>query len=199
MINPKIFNAVLMAATKETKDLVLKALVEHIGRNYDYNDQKVGHIVDMLVDKNAIITPDKVNLKWVEEHKDMLMYEPNKYNIRNISIDSVDNIDCSVRINFEYIKKTEDKEDVSYISSKSDINFNYYPEILKQVKYLQILLLYQYYLIYLYPYIIFNYIDMEEEQIAEMDFETVNQDFDDIDLFGTKMIEDDDDCDIEFE
>ena len=116
MINPKIFNAVLMAATKETKDLVLKALVEHIGKNYDYNDQKAGHIVDMLVDKNAIITPEKVNLKWVEEHKD----------------DSVDNIDCIVRIKFEYIEKVnEDKEDVSYISSKSDINFNYYPEILK--------------------------------------------------------------------
>lgn len=132
MINPKIFNAVLIAATKETKDLVLKALVEHIGRNYDYNDQKVGHIADMLVDKNAIITPDKVNLKWVEKHKDMLMYEPNKYNIRNISIDSVDNIDCAIRIKFEYIEKiNEDKEDVSYISSKSDINFNYYPEILK--------------------------------------------------------------------
>ena len=132
MINPKIFNAVLMAATKETKDLVLKALVEHIGRNYDYNDQKVGHIADMLVDKNAVITPEKVNLKWVEKHKDMLMYEPNKYNIRNISVDSVDNIDCAVRIKFEYIEKVnEDKEDVSYISSKSDINFNYYPEILK--------------------------------------------------------------------
>ena len=132
MINPKIFNAVLIAATKETKDLVLKALVEHIGRNYDYNDQKVGHIADMLVDKNAVITPEKVNLKWVEKHKDMLMYEPNKYNIRNISIDSVDNIDCSIRIKFEYIEKVnEDKEDVSYISSKSDINFNYYPEILK--------------------------------------------------------------------
>ena len=132
MINPKIFNAVLMAATKETKDLVLKALVEHIGRNYDYNDQKVGHIVDMLVDKNAIVTPDKVNLKWVEEHKDMLMYEPNKYNIRNISVDSVDKIDCTIRIKFEYIEKVnEDKEDVSYTSSYTYINFNDYPEILK--------------------------------------------------------------------
>ena len=38
MINPKIFNAVLMAATKETKDNVLKALIEHISKNYDYND-----------------------------------------------------------------------------------------------------------------------------------------------------------------
>ena len=132
MINPKIFNAVLMAATKETKDLVLKELLKHVNNNYDYNDSKVSHIIDMLVDKNAVVTPDKVNLKWVEEHKDMLMYEPDKYNIRNISIDSVDNIDCTVRINFEYIEKiNEDREDVSYTSSKSDINFTYYPEILK--------------------------------------------------------------------
>lgn len=132
MINPKIFNAVLMAATKETKDLVLKELLKHVGNNYDYNDSKVSHIVDMLVDKNAVVTPDKVNLEWVENHQDMLMYEIDKYNIRNISIDSVDNIDCTVRIKFEYIEKiNEDREDVSYTSSKSDINFAYYPEILK--------------------------------------------------------------------
>ena len=132
MINPKIFKAVLMAATKETKDNVLTALVEHIGRNYDYNDQKVGHIVDMLVDKNATITPDKVNLKWVESHLDRLMYQQDKYNIRNISVDSVDNIDCTVRINFEYLEKVnEDRGDVSYTSSYSDISFNDYPEILK--------------------------------------------------------------------
>ena len=132
MINPKIFNAVLMAATKETKDLVLKALVEHIGNNYDYNDSKVGHIVDMLVDKNAVITPDKVNLKWVENHQDRLMYQIDKYNIRNIAVDSVDNIDCTVRINFEYLEKVnEDRGDISYTSSHSDISFNDYPEILK--------------------------------------------------------------------
>ena len=132
MINPKIFKAVLMAATKETKDNVLTALVEHIGRNYDYNDQKVGHIVDMLVDKNATITPDKVNLKWVESHLDRLMYQQDKYNIRNISVDSVDNIDCTVRINFEYLEKVnEDRGDVSYTPSYANLNFNDLPEILK--------------------------------------------------------------------
>ena len=132
MINPKIFKAVLMAATKETKDAVLQALVEHIGRNYDYNDQKVGHIVDMLVDKNATITPDKVNIKWVQEHLDRLMYQHEKYNIKNISVDSVDNIDCTVRINFQYLEKVnEDRGDVSYTSSHSDVSFNDYPEILK--------------------------------------------------------------------
>lgn len=41
---------------------------------------------------------------------------------------------------------------------------------------------------------------MEEEYVAVMDEETINQDFDDVDLYGTKLIEDeDDDCDIEFE
>ena len=132
MINPKIFKAVLMAATKETKDAVLQALVEHIGRNYDYNDQKVGHIVDMLVDKNATVTPEKVNLKWVENHLDRLMYQHEKYNIKDISVDSVDNIDCTVHINFKYLEKVnEDRGDVSYTSSYSDISFNDYPEILK--------------------------------------------------------------------
>lgn len=132
MINPKIFNAVLMAATKETKDLVLKELLKHVDSNYDYNNNKAGHIIDMLIDKNAVITTEKVNLKWVENHQDMLIYQIDKYNIRNISVKSVDNIDCTVRINFEYIEKVnEDKEDVSYTPSYSKINFNDYPEILK--------------------------------------------------------------------
>lgn len=132
MINPKIFNAVLMAATKETKDLVLKALVHHIGNNYDYNDNKVGHIVDMLVDKNAFITPDKVNLKWIEAHPERLMYQIDKYNIKDISVESVDNIDCTIRVKYEYLEKiNEDRDDVSYTTSHSDISFNDYPEILK--------------------------------------------------------------------
>ena len=132
MINPKIFKAVLMAATKETKDAVLLALVEHISNNYDYNDNRVSHIIDMLVDKNALITSDKVNLKWIENHKNKLMYQIDKYNTRNISVDYVDNIDCTVRIKFEYLEKiNEDRDDVSYTNSSTDINFNDYPEILK--------------------------------------------------------------------
>ena len=132
MINPKIFNAVLMAATKETKDLVLKALVEHISKNYDYNDNKAAHVIDVLVDKNAFITPEKVNLKWIETHPERLMYQIDKYNIKNIAVDSIDNIDCTVRVKFEYLEKiNEDRDDVSYTSSYSDISFNDYPEILK--------------------------------------------------------------------
>ena len=132
MINPKIFNAVLMAATKTTKDNVLKALIVHIGKNYDYNDAKAGHIIEMLVDETTIVTIDRVNLQWIKDNPGYLMYQIDKYNIRNISVDSVDNIDCTVRINFEYIEKiNEDRDDISYTHSYSDINFNDYPQILK--------------------------------------------------------------------
>ena len=40
---------------------------------------------------------------------------------------------------------------------------------------------------------------MEEDYSVMMDSETVNQDFDDIDLYGTKMVEDEDDTDIQWE
>ena len=40
---------------------------------------------------------------------------------------------------------------------------------------------------------------MDEEYFELMDAETVNQDFDDIDLYGEKLIEDEDDSNIEFE
>ena len=132
MINPKIFNAVLMAATKETKDLILKALIEHIGNNYDYNDAKAGHIVEMLVDKNSTVTLDKVNLKWIEDHPERLMYKIDEYNIKNIVVDSIDNIDCTVRFSFQYCKKiNEDRDDINYDIGHCDISFVDYPEILK--------------------------------------------------------------------
>lgn len=132
MINPKIFKAVLMAATKEAKDAVLQALVEHISKNYDYNDARAGHVIEMLVDKTTIVTSDKVNLKWIETHPEYLMYQIDKYNIKNIVVESIDNIDCTVRVKFEYLEKiNEDRDDVSYTNSYSDINFNDHPEILK--------------------------------------------------------------------
>ena len=49
-----------------------------------------------------------------------------------IKIDYVDNIDCTIYINFRYLEKgNEDKGDVSYTSSYSTISFTDYPEILK--------------------------------------------------------------------
>lgn len=42
-------------------------------------------------------------------------------------------------------------------------------------------------------------IDTFDIYSEQMDYETINKDFDDIDLFGERMIEDDTLCDVMFE
>lgn len=132
MINPKIFKAVLMAATKETKDAVLNELITHMSHTYDYKDNCAGHIIEMLVDKTAVVTKDKVNLDYIKKNTTLLMYDSDKYLFKDIKIDYVDNIDCFVRVSYEYLEKiNEDRGDVSYTPSYSNLNFNDLPEILK--------------------------------------------------------------------
>lgn len=133
MINKAIIKAVLNTATKESKVIVINELLNHISLSYDYNDNKAGHILEMLVDPNAVITIKDVNLDYVNRSLGLLMYNHDKYNIRNIKVDSVDNIDCNIKITYEYLEKiNEDRDDVSYTSSYSNINFIDNPDILKK-------------------------------------------------------------------
>lgn len=132
MINKAIIKAVLNSAIKENKDKVLNELLNHISMNYDYNDGKSGHLLEMLVDSNSIITCEKVNIDYINKNLNLLMYNHEKYNIRNLKVDSVDNIDCCVKITYEYLEKiNEDRGDVDYTSSYCTINFIDNPDILK--------------------------------------------------------------------
>jgi hypothetical protein len=133
MINKSIIKAVLNSATKENKDKVLSELLNHISLSYDYNDNKAGHILEMLVDNNLIISTEDVNIDYINKNLNLLMYNHEKYNIRNIKVDSVDNIDCNIKIAYEYLEKiNEDRGDISYTSSYSNINFIDNPDILKK-------------------------------------------------------------------
>jgi hypothetical protein len=61
------------------------------------------------------------------------MYNHENYNIKDIKIIDVDNIDCVVKVNFNYMEKiNEDRCDVSYQSSYTTINFIDNPDILKK-------------------------------------------------------------------
>lgn len=132
MINKKILKAVLMAATKESKDCVIEELLNHVSANYDYNDEKAGHIVGMLMDKNEVVTVNKVNVNWLENHLDKLLYQSNKYLFKDIKPAVVDNIECAIKVEFKYLEKiNEDRGDVSYSDTYTWINFLENPEILK--------------------------------------------------------------------
>ncbi len=133
MINKGIIKAVLKSATTESKNLVIDELLNHISLTYDYNDNKAGHILELLCDSNNIITRNNVNLDYINKHLNLITYNHEKYNIRNIKVDNIDNIDCVIKISYEYIEKiNEDRDDITYTPSYANINFIDNPDILKK-------------------------------------------------------------------
>ena len=101
MINKSVIKAVLSAANKESKDLIINELLNHISLSYDYNDNKAGHILEMLVDPKAVISAKDINLDYINEHLNLIMYNHDKYNIKNIKVEGVDNIDGTVKFEDE--------------------------------------------------------------------------------------------------
>lgn len=133
MINKSIINAVLNSSTKESKDKVLNELLNHISLSYDYNDNKAGHILEMLVDPKAVISFKDINLDYINKNLNLVMYNHDKYNIKNIKVAGIDNIDCTAKIEYEYLEKVnEDRGDVSYTNSYVNISFIDNPDILKK-------------------------------------------------------------------
>lgn len=133
MINDKIINIILKNAPVYNANKIIKELLKHIDNTYDYNDAKKNHILEMLVDTDAIITIDKVDMDYVIEHFVDFMYKGDTYNYRNIKVENVDNIDCLINVSYEYMEKVnEDRGDIDWVKSNYNINFNDRPEVLKK-------------------------------------------------------------------
>ena len=132
MINKRIIKAIIDVSNKESKDIVINELLNHISLGYDYRDSKASHILEMLVDSKTVVSAKDVNLDYINKNLDILIYKADKYNIRNVKITNVDNIECTIRISYDYVEKiNEDRDDVSYTSSYTDVNFIDNPDILK--------------------------------------------------------------------
>lgn len=135
MISKKLIKALLGAATKERKDSIIEELLNHISISYDYNDQKAGHLLEMLVDSSAVVEPDDVNLKFFDNNLNRLMYKHEDYNIKDIKVKAIDNIDCFIQFEYKYIEKiNEERDDVTYTTGSSTISYLDFPDVLKNVK-----------------------------------------------------------------
>ena len=132
MINKNILYAILKASTTRDKDVVLEELLTHVGNNYDYNDEKAGHIIGLSMGNEKHVTLDRFNKDYIENNLNYLLWNYDKYNIKDIKAISVNNIDCTIRIEFAYLEKTnEDNDEVSYNTYYQDVSFIDNPRILK--------------------------------------------------------------------
>ena len=133
MINKNIIKIILKSSNNDNKEAVLNELLNHISLNYDYNDNKAGHILEMLCDSKAIVKVTDVNVDYLNKHLNLLMYNNEKYNIKDIEVTCVDNIECYVKVNYKYLEKiNEDRDDVTYQSTCTGINFIDNPDILNK-------------------------------------------------------------------
>ena len=133
MINKSIIKAILSVSSRESKDFVINELLNHFSLGYDYNDNKAGHILEMLVDSNSIISIEDINIDYINKNLNLVIYNSDKYKVRNIKVTGVDNIDCVVKVEYEYLEKiNEDRNDVSYSASYTNIDFINNPGILKK-------------------------------------------------------------------
>lgn len=133
MINQSIVKAILSSANNESKEKVIKELLNHIDLTYDYNNNKAGHILEMLVDNNAIITFKSIDTKFIEENFSKFIYKYDDYIIKNIKVTNIDNIDCVVKVEFERVSKVNEfRDDISYETTYININFIDNPDILKK-------------------------------------------------------------------
>ncbi len=131
MINKKILDAILRTAENNNKNLVISEIFKHISLNYDYNDLRANHVLEMLVDANAIISVDDINMDYILKNLKDFIYSYEEYNIKDVTVGEIDNIDCIVKINYNYLEKiNEDRDDVSYKSGYVNISFIDNPKIL---------------------------------------------------------------------
>ena len=132
MFSESLINALLKTATVEAKDNLIKMVIKNINKNYPYNDNKVNHFFEMLVDKSAIKNVKDVNLEYIKNNLNLVKYKHEEFNIKDIEVDSIDNIDCEVIIKFKAIEKiNEDRADISYTDYTTSISYLDFPKVLK--------------------------------------------------------------------
>ena len=68
MFSESLINALLKTATVEAKDNLIKMVIKNINKNFPYNDNKVNHFVEMLVDKSAVKNIGDVNLEYIKNN-----------------------------------------------------------------------------------------------------------------------------------
>ena len=130
MISKNIVNCVLNSADVESKNFVIRMLLNYIANQY-YGDKKVQHILDLILDAKQFIEAEHINIDYIKNNLNLLMWKADEYNIKDIELVGVDNVDCVVIVAYKYLEKiNEDRDDVTYTDSKANISFVDYPDII---------------------------------------------------------------------
>lgn len=133
MISSFIIDAILKQAKPENKDNILKMFIEKLGNDYPYNDSRVNHVLELLVNPKAMIEKEHINMDYINKNFNKWIYQYDKVIIKDIAFKSIDNIEELVYISYSYkAKLNEDRDDIDFTNTTISISFIDYPEVLKK-------------------------------------------------------------------
>lgn len=132
MISEFIIKAIIKQSKQEDKDLVLGMFIQHLADGYSYNDDKVNHVLEMLVNPSSFIKPEHINIDYIRNNIKNYIYNYDKLIVRDITIDYIDNLEGLVCINYKYKEKiNEERDDINFSDGKCNVSFIDYPQMLK--------------------------------------------------------------------
>lgn len=133
MVSESIIKAILKQAKSDDKDLVLMLFINKLADGYSYNDNKVNHILELLVNPRSFVELEHINLKCINDIITKYIYQAEKYNISDVTITGIDNIDCVVNVSYKYVEIiNEDRGDITPSTGNVSISFIDYPQVLNK-------------------------------------------------------------------
>lgn len=111
MISKSIIEAVINQAKPANKDAMLCEFIAKLGGCYSYNDDKVNHCLELLLDGKKAIGPHNVNMNYIKDNFNKYIYKADEYIIKDIELKSIDNLEGIIYINYKHKAKINEFND----------------------------------------------------------------------------------------
>ena len=131
MISKAIIEAVIKQAKPADKDILLSKFIAELS-NYNYDDYKINRYLEFLLGELKPISPNDINMDYIKTNFSKYIYNPEDYIIKDVELESIDDIEGIIYINYKSKKKVDkDNTDIDFYQHNISINFIAYPQVLK--------------------------------------------------------------------
>lgn len=132
MISKAIIEAIIKQAKPADKDMMLGAFISKLSGGYSYNDDKVNHCLELLLDGKKYVSSYNVDMDYVKKNFNKYIYNSDKYIIKDIELKSIDNIEGTIYVDYKSKEKiNENKDDVAFNQYGVNVSFIDDKQVLK--------------------------------------------------------------------
>ena len=127
MLSKEILRHIVTNTDIQNKDDLLTEFLFNL--NEKYSNNKLEYVLSILINPNNAITKDDIDMEYIQNNMDKFIFNNNFYKCSKISLKEINNIKCSITIEYKFIIKGEDK---TLKTEETTISFVDYKEVIKK-------------------------------------------------------------------